>query len=127
MRQQQQPAVEGDGLDLLAPELVGDADHREAEILLAEAQLAEKIFPQFLKRCLVQDARAIDGSGKRTSLRADAVAHLPRFGDDFEVGGIRFLIFFVGLCGLRFGNEQHGVSSVLLDRGGSVLRILASR
>ena len=40
VRQQQQPALEIDGLHLLAPELVGEADHREAEILLAQAHAA---------------------------------------------------------------------------------------
>ena len=42
VRQQQQPALERDGRHLLAPELVGDADHREAEILLAQAQLPQR-------------------------------------------------------------------------------------
>ena len=42
-RQQQQPALEVDGLDLVAPELVGQRHHREAEVLLAQAQVAQQL------------------------------------------------------------------------------------
>ena len=51
VRQQQQTAVERHGLNLLAPDFIGDAHHREAEILLTQPHLPQQFLgegPHFL-------------------------------------------------------------------------------
>src|SRR5215831_8200233 len=49
VRQQQQPALEVHGLDLLAPELVSQRDHGEAEELLAEFHLPQERLGRLLQ------------------------------------------------------------------------------
>ena len=94
VRQQQQPAVEGDGLDLFAPELVGDADHREAEILLAEARCRGAVpRPASAASALVSGLERSRFLREARGLGTDAVAQLARLGHDLEVGGVELRRF----------------------------------
>src|SRR5262245_1918229 len=47
--QEKESTIEGDGLDLLAPELVGDHDHRKAEVLLGLAHLRQQVLADRLQ------------------------------------------------------------------------------
>ena len=107
VRQQQQAPLEIDGLDLLAPELVGEADHREAEILLAEAHAFQQVLRHFLKDWLSEQAGAVERLADAGGLGADLVAQLARLGHDLEMGGAGTLFFFLDL-GVGVGESRHG-------------------
>src|SRR5207248_1336169 len=84
-------------LHLFAPELVAQRDHGEAEILVAEAQLAQQVFCQLLEASLGERLGAVEGLAPVGGGSADAVAQLPRLGDDLEVGGAGTLVLLFGL------------------------------
>src|ERR1700727_2552019 len=83
VRQQQESAVEWDGLDLLAPELVGDADHGEAEGFLGLTHLTEEVLAEFLQGRTGEWAGAVDAHGEAGRLGANLVAQRTRVRHNF--------------------------------------------
>jgi hypothetical protein len=122
VRQQQQAALEIHGLELLAPELVGDADHREAEVLLGQAHAVQEVLGHLPEDRPRQQFGAVERLAEAGNLGADAVAQRPRLGDDLEVGGVGlfFLLLVPNLYSARHGRlPRAGVQS---RRAGHVLR-----
>ena len=60
VRQEHQPAVERNRRDLLAPELVREHDHREAEELLAEAERFQNLRRHLARRFLRERLRFVE-------------------------------------------------------------------
>src|SRR5439155_8643418 len=89
-------ALEVDSLDLLAPELVADGDHDEAEVLLLQPYVPEQVLTHFLQTLPRERPRAIERLPKTGGLGANTIAHLPGLRHNLQVGGIRFLALLVG-------------------------------
>ncbi len=105
VRQQQQTALEIDGLDLFAPELVGDADHREAEILLAESQCAQQFFAHLLQVGLVSGLERSSVWPKRAASARTRSRISPVSGTTLKWAVLGRLSFFVDL---GFDSGCHG-------------------
>lgn len=101
VRQQEEPALEVDGLHLLAPEFVADADHREAEVLLAQAEVLQQVLAHFLKRGSHQGLGAVERLAELFGGFANAIAGFARFRHGFEMSGARSLVL------LGFDSGRH--------------------
>src|SRR5207249_7551655 len=73
VRQQQETALEVDSLDLLAPELVADGDHDEAEVLLLQPYVPEQVLTHFLQTLPRERPRAIERLPKTGGLGANTI------------------------------------------------------
>jgi len=69
VRQEEQPPLEIDGLDLLAPKLIGNGDHGEAEVAFGQFHAPEQFLPHLLK--------ARPGQRRRRRTRRPRGASLP--------------------------------------------------
>src|SRR5262249_14800043 len=74
--------------DLLPPELVGDADHGEAEVLFGLAELAEQFLAELLEQGSGEAGGAVAGAGEVGGGEADPDAQLTGWRDHLEGGGV---------------------------------------
>jgi hypothetical protein len=103
-----------DGGHLLAPELVGEADEREPQVLLAEPQLREKSLGVAAEVVPGEGLGLVQWANVFAGGLADAVAQRPRFRDHLERGG-------GGLFGLRLRRRGRRGFGVEQGRHGGIL------
>ncbi len=88
MRQKQQPALEVDRADLVAPELVAQTHHGETEKILSQAHVPDQSLAQLPKAVLGQGPRPVERLAEPGSLGTHLVAHGTRVGDNFEMTAV---------------------------------------
>src|SRR5262249_40283752 len=93
--QEQKTTLEIDGLHLLAPELIGKGNHREAEVLLAQAEVPEEFFGHLLEALAREGLGAVHGLADISRGRTDAIAQFSRLRNDLEMGSTWSLIFLL--------------------------------
>ena len=106
VRQQQQAALEVDGLTCSRQNSLVEAHHREAEVLLAQVHGAQQRPPPSPAGRLGERPGAVEAFAEAGGLGADAVAQLARLGDDLEMGGAR--LGLLGGASLDGGTHQAG-------------------
>ena len=112
VRQKHEPAVERNRRDLLAPELVGQHHHREAEVLLAEAERLQNAFRHLPGRFLRQRLRLVERLAERLDRGADAVSQGAVLRHFLEGSGVELRRLGGGALGVASGSISTAVVTV---------------